>query len=85
MEDIVRIDSCSLLKDFRIVIAILERYKPLWVVIILAYCVMVSFHMHILFGREKSFGVMDLSTGWASSVQVFCIEECRVSLHDSRY
>ena len=85
MEYCVRIDSCSLLKDFRIVITILERYKPIWIVILLAYCVMVPFHMHILISREKSLGVMDLSIEWASSVQVFCIEECGVSLHDSRY
>ena len=66
-------------------ITILERYKPIWIVILLAYCVMVPFHMHILISREKSLGVMDLSIEWASSVQVFCIEECGVSLHDSRY
>ena len=75
MEYCVRIDSCSLLKDFCIVITILERYKPNWIVILLAYCVMVPFHMHILISREKSLGVMDFFIEWASSVQVFCIEE----------
>ena len=85
MEDCVRIYSCSLLKDFLIVISILERYKPLWIIILLAHCIMVPFHMHILISREKSLGVMDLSIERASSVQVFCIEECRISLHNNRY
>ena len=75
MEHVVGIYSASFLKDFLIVVPIVERDEPLWDFVILANSIVIAFNMHVLICWKGPLCVVHLSILWSSRIQVFSIEE----------